>query len=411
MLVSKNIFFLAYRYLRNKRQHASIHVMINICFIGILVATCALALVLSIMTGFEQATYKKMQSIYPDLIIDGNGETFDKEMIDPALQHFSSSIQTYAIESINHALLSTIDQENSPSMIILRGIDPEKEQLVSNLPAKIIDRKGSLLSDTVAQNGVLIGCKLAENLQIHRDDVVYILYATHKKQKNLKIQFQQYPVIINGIFKTGIEDFDASLVYCHQDVTRDIFPDSDITHIHLKLHNIHQEKKVAQDLSNYFNGSIYSWKDLYPTLLSALKLEKWAMFFILILIVFVASMNIISLIFMYVTQKQKDIIILLSVGMNKKNIRNVFLCISILIALPASIMGLSLAWTIGTLLQYFPCIKLPDNIYDTEYLPIQLELHIFGIILLLSVFISLMASMYATRNLGKVKMVELLKTN
>ena len=121
--------------------------------------------------------------------------------------------------------------------------------------------------------------------------------------------------------------------------------------------------------------------------------------------------NIISLIFMYVTQKQRDIIILLCMGMKRTTIRAIFVCISMWIAIPAACMGLALAWTIGIALQHYPCLKLPDDIYDTQYIPVQLELPIFCAILVITILISLLASMYATRNIDRIQIVELLKTH
>jgi len=410
MLISKNVFYLARRYLWSTHQHQSIQVMINVCAVGILIATCALALVLSIMTGFEQATYKKMQSIYPDLMIDSNGQSFDESSLEDFFKENHTGIAAYATQNITQALMTYEDNTDSPTMIIMRGIDPAQESHVSNIESKIIHPSGAKLEELLDQDSIIIGSKLAENLNLEIDDTAYILYTTNK-QSSLHVKFKQYPVIIRGLFTTGIEDFDASLLYCNQKLSARLFPETGITHIHIKLQDKNQETAVCNHLKQKLNAPIYSWKDLYPTLLSALKLEKWAMFLILILIVCVASMNIISLIFMYVTQKQKDIIILLCMGMTRKKIRQIFLCISMLIAIPSATAGLTLAWIVGTLLQYFPCIKLPDNIYDTQYLPIQLELPIFCAILVITIIISLLASLYATRNIDRIKMVELLKTH
>lgn len=381
--------------------------MIRTCQIAIMIATFALALIFSIMTGFEQATYQKMQSIYPDMIIDSDGENIDLQSWKLIAENNKNFIAHYAPQRIDQALLSTSIEQN-PTMIIIHGIDPDKERLVSNIESKIISQEKKL-ETIVTDNKILIGKKLAENLELTIGDSAYLL-CPDNNFNILFMQFKPHPVIINGIFQTGIEDFDANLIYCDQNFHTKIFSNSDITHIHIKLTDITLEQDLKKILCSQIQSSIYSWKDLYPSLLSALKLEKWAMFLILILIICVASMNIISVIFMYITKKQRDIAIFLCMGMTRKKIRAIFILLSIFISLPACLAGLFLAGTVGIILQNYPCIKLPDNIYDTQYLPIKLELHIFCVILILTILISLFASLYATKNIKKINIVELLKT-
>lgn len=381
--------------------------MIRVCQIAIMIATFALALIFSIMTGFEEATYQKMQSIYPDIIIDTDGQTIDLPSWDIIAQTHQNLIKHYAEQRIGEALFAS-SIEQTPAMIIIHGINAHQETLVSNIASKIISQEKNL-EKIITENKIIIGSKLAENLELKVGDSAYLL-CPENNFNFLFMQLKPYQVIINGIFQTGIEDFDTSLIYCDQNFYTKLFPDSTISHIHIKLTDIQKEQELKHILNTQLQTRIYSWKDLYPSLLSALTLEKWAMFLILILIICVASMNIISVIFMYIAKKQRDIAILLCMGMTRQKIRAIFILLSMLIALPATILGLLLAIIVGTILKNYPCIKLPDNIYDTQFLPIKLELHIFCVILILTILISLFASLYATKNIKKINIVELLKT-
>jgi lipoprotein-releasing system permease protein len=407
MFISKNIFYFAQCFTKSNYQHASVKIMIKICQISIIIATCALALIFSIMSGFEEATYKKMQSIYPDMIINCDQPDFDIESWETIVHHNKKLIQNYTIQKMNQILISTQPEDEDQLMVIIKGVDPLKETLVSNIETKIISEIKKL-SDILEKNSIMIGSKLAKNLDIKIGDTIYLSTLTTKPF--LGITLQEHPVIVQGIFKTGIEDFDATLVYSNQNLYDQIFPDSDITHLHIRLTDTKFEQELKNILSAQIHLDIYSWKDLYPSLLSALKLEKWAMFLILMLIICVACMNIISVIFMYITQKQRDIAILLCMGMSKQKIQYIFILFSEFITIPAAICGLMLAAIIGIILQNYPCIKLPDNIYDTDYLPIKLELHIFCVILIVIILVSLITSWYATKNIKKLKIVELLKT-
>ena len=212
------------------------------------------------------------------------------------------------------------------------------------------------------------------------------------------------------IFKTGIDDLDNSMLFCHHDFFDQLFLHHPTDQIHLKLANIKDEPETLKKLQDTLLCDVYSWKDLYPTLLSALKLEKYAMIFILMLIVFVASMNIMSLISMYITQKKRDIAILLCFGMAQTAIKKIFIAMSMMIAAVASLIGLILAWLIGIMLQTYPFIKLPDNVYDSDYLPIQLELSVFCAIFTVTILISIVSCLFATNHVAKIKIVETLKT-
>ncbi|MBP6892436.1 ABC transporter permease [Candidatus Babeliales bacterium] len=384
--------------------------MIKICFIGILIATCSLALVISIMNGFEQATYQKMQSIYPDLIINmqdhqNNQENIQKLLHDPKLNITHTALQKY-----HQALLCNPEIEHTPCMLVIHGIIPENESKVSNIATKIISPKESKLEELLHDNQILIGARVAESLDLCLDDEIFIL-CTKEESLHLSMDFSHHQAIITGIFKTGIEELDSSMLFCHQTFFDKLFPNHSIDQIHIKLKKLQHESITIQELKKSLKEDIYSWKDLYPTLLSALKLEKYAMFFILMLIVFVASMNIMSLISMYINQKKRDIAILLCFGMQQEAIKNIFLTMSIIISAVASSIGLSIAWLIGLALQKYPCIKLPDNVYDSDYLPIKLELSVFCAIFIITIFISMIACWYATAHVSKIKIVDTLKSS
>ena len=405
----RNFLHLAIRYLFTKHHDATIKLMIKICFVGILVATSSLALVISIMNGFEQATYQKMQSIYPDLIInmqDQNNTTSIQEII----ANHNLQITHTAPQKYHQAFVSNPNIAQTPCTLMIRAIIPEDEMHVSNIATKIISPKNSTLPELIQQNHILIGANVAENLELCIDDEILIL-CCQDESLSLCMNFSHHTAIVAGIFKTGIEELDNSMLFCHQKFFNQLFPDHPIDQIHIKLTQLKHEEQTLTKLKEFWHDDVYSWKDLYPTLLSALKLEKYAMIFILMLIVFVASMNIMSLISMYITQKKRDVAILLCFGMPQQAIKNIFLSMSVIIATTASTIGLLIAWIIGIMLQNYPFIKLPDNVYDSDYLPIQLELSVFCVILILTILISVIACLYATKNVAKIKIIETLKNS
>ena len=176
MAIAYNIIYLAYRYIRNKHQHASIQTMMYVCGVGICIATFSLSLCIAIMNGFKQATYQKMQSIYPDIIIDIEGKDFDYQAMNALLEQ-EKHIKYFAFEYITQALILNPTNSVAPTMIVLRGINPQQETQVSNIASKIINLKNNNLQNMLQPNSIIIGSKLAQDLQVECNDNVYILYS------------------------------------------------------------------------------------------------------------------------------------------------------------------------------------------------------------------------------------------
>lgn len=407
-MIQKNFLLIALRYLRTNQKDASINSMIRICFIGISIATCALALVVCVMEGFEHATYQKMQSIYPDLILDSRGSEIDIEALRPILLEEQYHITHFSEQRLGQALLYN-QEYASPTVIYLRGIEPKNEQNVTALSLKTTHpTKNNTLPEMIHDHQIFIGNKLAKQLHLNVKDEAKILYSNDEPER-LTITFQQTAIHIGGIFKTGIDDFDLNLVFCSAELFDSLFPDQGITQVYIKLSDKKHDVLTSTLLQKRLNVDVYSWKNIYPALVSALKLEKYAMFFILLLIVLIASMNIISLIFMYVTQKKKEIALLICFGMPLHKIKQIFICISLYISFFATTIGLAFAYCIGLLLQTYPIISLPDEAYITTHLPIKLDPTIFCVIFISSLILSFCASLISTKKLNKIDIAQTLK--
>ena len=149
--------------------------------------------------------------------------------------------------------------------------------------------------------------------------------------------------------------------------------------------------------------------DLNKNLLAALKLEKTVMFLILTLIVIVACLNIASTLIMTVLEKTKDIGILKSIGASNLNIMTIFAIegglIGFLGTALGTAMGLGLCWCLKT----YKFVTLPQDIYYIDRLPVRLELSDVSLIIISSLLISLIATVYPARKASKLEAVEALR--
>ena len=403
--MNKISFFLARRFLLASAYEQTISIMSYICFIGIIVGTFSLSLVTAIMHGFEVTIHEKMQGIHAQAIIQSYENGLDIPAIEKVIATEFPSVMNISPFATEHAIMQSSDEDIPPSVIVLKGIDPEREAVVSAIEKKITS--STLLMQAVQNNHILIGKGIAKNLGLSVGDTISLFYLDPIASKK-KATIHEESALIGGIFSTGIDEFDNGLVYCSLPFLKKMFPSSMINKIGLRLDPSTDDQKLLQDLQNRLGLDVFSWKDLYPALVSALKLEKIAMFFILILITLVASMNIISLLYMLITQKRGDIAILLAMGTPQSIITQTFLFIGISLAAISSSIGLALSVIATYILEHYPFIELPDAYY-VSHLPARLEWYIIGIVFLTVMALSLLATWLPVSKIKKISIADVLR--
>jgi lipoprotein-releasing system permease protein len=402
-------WLIAWRYLKGSGQERSISVMVKICFIGIFIGSCSLALVMAIMEGFERATHEKMQGIHSQLIMKSNGNLLDTRSIEPMLKKEFPQIIGYSPQSIGQTIVCAKGNNDLANVVMIKAIDPEKEALTSSIASKVIQKTpGQTLASIIHDNHILIGSQAAATLNLSVGDTLELIYVANQAEHKKSLNLEKAEAVIAGIFKTGIEEFDSGLIFCSHELFKHMFNQEAVDQITLKLDPHANEDQTIQQLKSRFKLEVFSWKDLYPALVSALKLEKYVMFIILALITLVAAMNMVSLLFMHIIQKKGDIAILKTMGMKNGQINAIFFIMGIIIASIASFCGLVAAWCIGLLLQRYPLITLPDAYYVT-HIPVHLDLQIFACIFAVIMLMSILATWLPIRNIKNIHIANVLR--
>ncbi len=398
---------LAWRYFTSTSS-STIRTMIGVCCASIFIGTFALALIASIMRGFEYETHKKLQSIYPSLIVkapDDNTLAYKplREFLQKTLGKNITAIAPYVLKP---ALLHPATTDEPTYVVTLKGIDPRHEGSVTALE-KMTQPSTALALFKIQQ--IILGKDLADQLQVTIGDQVVLVCNEDDTAGFKDAHIVEVPVTIAGIVTTGIADYDEHLVLVHLALCKKIWGTDCVTHLGISLPSPAFEKKVLQELEKIKEIESYSWKKLYPALVSSLDLEQYVMFFLLLLITLVASMNIVSLLFMYITYKRTDIALLKMLGMKNLHINLIFLFLSLCVASLAALAGLAAAYGTGRLLELYPCIKLPADLYYVTHLPIKLEGWLFLIVFASVIALSIGASLLPIRTIRKLNITHTLR--
>ncbi len=439
---------LVFRYLFAKEKDSNISFMTKICFLGISIGTFALMLTLIITNGFEKVIHEKMQGINAQVIISSPGNQLNYNDIRTTLKtEYPNLIAGISGTTVKQVIL---DHNKQQAVLFIKGIDAEREADVTALSEKIIrtthglvlDKNFALpLTDILTENTLLIGYKMAQEHRLKVGQTVELLIPEPTGKR--RIALSKKKVTISGIFKVGLEEYDNNLAFVSLAWLDKTFDEQGVDAITIKLtptqrpdvialfkeHGffaalpyqgiwssiksiffpIDHEYQALQELKQRLpHLTVNSWKDLYPALVSSLKLEKYVMFFILALITLVASMNMISLLFMQIQQKQGDIAILKVMGLSRRKIRGIFLRLGLIITLLASTCGLLLAFIVGYVLEHYAYIELPD-VYYISYLPARIDGEIFIVVFIATMLLGFCATWLPAQRAQRINIAQVLR--
>ena len=286
------------------------------------------------------------------------------------------------------------------------GTDAQAEEQLDTLTPYLIDR--TPLSEQLSGNRIAIGKTLAATLGVVPGDEITLLYVPQEITQK-KIRFEESNAVIGGVFDTGIDEFDTNMVYLSLVFFEQLFPDKFVTELAVRRAPAVALETLKDKLTARLPGlRVNTWKDLYPALVGALVLEKYAAFLVLSLVVLIAAINMLALIFMYTMHKRQDIVVLKALGMPDSHIQQMFVILSLLISVPAAALGLLLAGCASWLLEQYPIISLPD-IYYVDHLPAHLDAPLVGTIFVMVILFSTVAAYIPTRRIRQFSVVHMLK--
>jgi len=405
------IFLLARRYLIHSVHEKSVSTMVKICFLGIFLGSFSLAFITAITNGFEAEVYKKMQGIHSHASIR-SADQLNVDAIMKVIHAEFPHVETVAPMMSTYVLLPA-EQEGVPCVIVLRAIDPQAESQVSSLGQKIISKVPDsvpALVHVLDQRQILVGERFAHNYRTHPGAVVQLLYPDDVTDSSAgRITLLTSHATIGGIFKTGIDEFDANVVFCNFDFFNALFPDYGVTQLNIKFKPHCNQSATITALRNRLGLEVSSWQDLYPALVSALTLEKYVMFIIIALITLVASMNILSLLFMEIMNKRADIAILQVMGASPAIISSIFILMGLALAIAATTTGIGAAYGLSIIFERYPFIKLPD-VYCVSHLPVLMDWQIGIAVFCVVITLSLVASWLPTRRIKTINIAQILRS-
>ncbi len=401
--------FLGMRYLKAKRKQAYISLITLISVVGVMVGVTALIVVLSVMNGFRADLMSKIMGVKAHMVVSNYAGAFNN--YDKILEDVRTVDGVIAATPAIYSQVM-ISYSGTVSGAYLRGLDAASAGKVIDIEPMITQGSLSSLDNTHEDlPSIIVGGELARLMGIQSGDVVSLMSPQGKLTPLGRVpNSRDYRV--TALFNSGMYEYDISMVFISIEEAQDFLGiDDRVTNIEIKVTDPYQSERIGESISEILSYPywIQDWKSSNRSLLSALKLEKVAMFIILIMIVLVGALNIISALVMVVMEKTRDVAILRAMGATKKSIMNIFMFQGLLVGVVGTLAGLISGLGLCQLLSKYKFIELPPDVYYITTLPVRVEMLDVVIVTLASIMISFLATLYPSWHASRLNPVEALR--
>jgi lipoprotein-releasing system permease protein len=451
--------FVATRYLRAKRRQAFIGVITGISVLGVAAGVASLIVALAINNGFRQDLQARLlgstahisllrvqsdgirewrplletlskqphvvaaaPAIYEQVLISrgprARGAVL-KGMLPQYERKVSDLLKTVTLGSaaaLEESPAAAGDPRVVPEARVVPGLRPgpdgaEPRPHAYTSQAQSPDDLAGVQQRVAAMPPIVLGKDLAEEIGATVGSVVLVT----SPQGELT-PFGMVPKYIRfhvaGIFNSGFFDYDSSWAFIRLSDAQELFGLGDvISVIQFKLDDIYLAGDLARALEQAAGHGFMatSWMEQNKPLFRALRLERVVTFITIGLIVFVAALNILISLIMMVMEKTKDIAVLMSLGTKKAQIRRVFIAQGVLIGVIGTAIGLVLGYVISWAGGHYHFISLSPEVYSIDYVPFAPRLIDGLIVALVSIGISLVATIYPSWSAARILPAEALR--
>ena len=418
--------FVSIRHLSAKKAQKFISLNTWISIVGVALGVMALIVVIAVMSGFSKDLRDKILGTNSHIVVSNINRVMI-ENYDDILEQVKSveGVMAAAPFIMNQVMLINGDRVSG---IVVRGIDPEKEETVSDLgknmvsgvvsDLKVKPRLSSKIKglEKINRAGIILGKELSRRMGVGVGDIVSMVSPVSRVTPvGLIPRMKLFKVV--GIFESGMYEYDANLSFVLLKAAQKFFSMANgVSGVELRVADIEQAGNIASAIQKDlgFPYLVRDWMRMNRNLFSALKLEKIVMFIILILIIFVAAFNIVSTLFMLVMEKAKEIAILKSMGASSRSIIKIYSYQGLVIGLVGTFLGCvagfiivpNLNEIVGFIESIFGIVAFPSDVYYLDRLPSEIQYMDSLLIIIFSVVICLAASLYPAWRASKLNLVD-----
>lgn len=405
--------FIGVRYTRAKRRNQFVSFVSLISLLGMILGVAVLIIVISVMNGFESEIRGRILDALPHVYV-----TRDSAEIENAEQ-LTSQLTRHA-EVIGAApFIGGKGMASVPGAVrgvAITGVLPEKEGQVANLSSHML--AGSIDALRAGDYGAVLGSLLASQLRLQvGDKVTLTLPKIVITPMGVFPRVKRFTVV--GISEVGAQ-VDANSVHIHMTDAAKLFSVTNaVDGIRLRLRDLFAAPRVAAELRAELGAdySVTDWSQTQGGLFQAIKMEKAMVGFLLMIVVAVATFNIVSILVMMVTDKRAAVAVLRTMGMPRKHIMWIFVVQGSMIGLAGILIGVAagslIAVYAGQIVAWFEQllnVQLFDpSVYFINHIPSVVRVSDVARIAGAAFLLSFLATLYPASRAASIQPAEVLR--
>jgi lipoprotein-releasing system permease protein len=402
-------WLVAVRYLRSPNRPAVLRLVTLLAVVGVAAGVTTLVVALSMNTGFQQAIRDRLLSVTAHV----NLKPIGPQGIRDYRELMSRLTSAPGVRSIEPAIYNTVllSSGGRAHGIVLKGVDPALELRASEALRHIVSGSGNFSADRDNIPSLLLGRILADDLGISAG-----AYVTLTSPQGTLTPFGMLPRArrfrVAGIFDSGFYDYDANWSFATLSSAQGLAGVGDtVSLLEVRVVEIDDARAVADRLlSRAGRGfTATTWMDENRALFRALSLEKLVTALFIGLITFVAGLNILVVLTMTVTDRARDIAVLMAMGARRRQIRKIFVLQGLVVSVAGTTAGLLVGFAFAQIADKWRLIPLNPEVYAIPYVPFQANALDAVWIAAAALAISIAATLLPARSAARILPVEILR--
>lgn len=405
---------LGYRYTRAKRRNGFISFISLSSMLGIGLGVTALITVMSIMNGFQQELRDRILDMTAHVTLSERGERLnhwqDLYSVAKQLPHVVGA----APNAMGQGMLTHGDRVKG---VLVRGVLPKYEGQVADVESKMVYGH---LSDLESKGyNVILGTELANGLGVSVGDKI-TLVAPQASISPMGVVPRLKRFTVSGLFEVGMHEYDSALAIVHMADAQRVFKmGNQVSALQLRLDDMFAVQDVREAVAENIDDVLYmrDWTQQHSNFFKAIEMEKRMMFIVLTLIIMVAAFNIVSTMVMVVTDKQKDIAVLRTIGATPGSVQAIFMVQGLIIgtfgAALGIVGGIAISLNIDVIVPFIENVFgfkfFPADIYYISKIPSDLHWEDVWTVSGLAFVLTLLATVYPARRASKTQPAEALR--
>ncbi len=398
--------FVGLRFLQGRSGSRFLSMVTFISSAGITLGVAVLIVVLSVIDGYEDIMRDKILGANAHIILFNSAEGGTISSYEELSRNLEKEKGVVRADPFSYleVMLTSGDKKEG---IVIKGVLPEYLDVVRGFS------KLDVSDDFFLEGGkkIILGTELASSLGVSEGDTVRCLVPRTSGAGRAVVP-EIFTFRVAGIFDSGMYEWDRSLAYTSLATVSAITGlRESVSAVEMRIENPEDVDEVEEGIREKYAYPYYTqtWKRMNSNLFSALRTQKIMLFIIVMLIILVASFNIMSTLLISVLDRRREIAVLKSMGASKKSIIKLFMLKGLVIGATGIVAGNAIAFALCYILKNYPFIDIDFTIYYMKTLPVSMSPLTFLMVTVYAVAVSLFFSVFPAWQASRQNPVELLR--